>query len=71
VGRPALDVLLNIHDALLFQFDEEARVHYNRCLEIMCEFGPDDEITLDIPIEIDDGEGKTWAEATFGPEKKQ
>lgn len=67
-GRPEIDILNNIHDAFDFQFAPEARVHYNRCLEIMVDFGPDSLIPLDVPMEIDAGEGKTWAEATFGAE---
>lgn len=67
-GRPNVDVLLNIHDSMLFQFDKNSRPVYNKCLEIM-----QDVITgyiqLDVPAEIEAGEGKTWAEATFGEEK--
>jgi hypothetical protein len=35
-------------------------------VSIIGRLGPDDVITLDIPMEIDAGEGKTWADATFG-----
>lgn len=67
-GRPPVDVLLNIHDSLDFQFDPAYRPVYNECLSIMTRFGPNDLITLDVPLGIDVGEGKTWSEATFGLE---
>jgi DNA polymerase-1 len=68
VGRP-VDLLLNCHDAISYQFDEDDRKHYEHCLKIMTGFGPDDAIKLDVPITVDTGEGRTWAEATWGPEK--
>lgn len=67
--RPLVDVLNNIHDALDFQFDESARPVYNECIEIMQRFGPDDLITLDVPLGVDHDEGRNWAEATFGVEE--
>ena len=68
-GRP-VDLLNNVHDAIDFQFEEKNRSHYEECLRIMTDFskGP---IVLDIPIVVDSGEGRDWAEATFGPEKKK
>lgn len=70
VGRP-LDVLNTIHDAADFQFDEAARVHYNKCLDIMRDVTSNESpIHLDIPMEVEAGEGCTWALATFGPEEK-
>ena len=68
-GRPPVDLLNNIHDAFDFQFDPAHRSVYNECLDIMTRFGPDDVITLDVPMKVDPGEGKTWAEATFGEEE--
>lgn len=68
-GRPPVDVLNNIHDALDYQFAPEYRKVYENCLDIMTRFGPDDLIHLDIPLGIDVDEGRTWAEATFGAEK--
>lgn len=68
VGRP-IDMLNSIHDALDFQFAPEHRAVYNQCIEIMQRFGPDDLITLDVPLGVDHDEGKTWAVATFGEEK--
>lgn len=65
VGRP-IDMLNNIHDDLAFQFSEENRKHYNNCLEIMTDFGPDQPIELDVPLGVDPGEGKNWAIATYG-----
>lgn len=68
-GRPPVDLLNNIHDAFDFQFDPAHRKVYDECLAIMTKFGPDDLIPLDVPMEIDAGEGSTWAEATFGAEE--
>lgn len=65
VGRP-VDVLNTIHDAADFQFDEDHRHVYNKLLEIMTDFGPDSAIPLDVPIEIEAGEGSDWGIATFG-----
>lgn len=67
-GRP-LDMILNIHDDLNFDFDEAARPVYEECKAIMTRFGPEDLIPLDIPMGIDSGEGPNWALATYGPEK--
>jgi DNA polymerase-1 len=65
-SRPPVDILNTIHDAVDFQFDNDYRHVYNRCLDIMTRFGPDDLISLDVPMRIDSDEGRTWAEATFG-----
>lgn len=67
-GRPEVDVLLNVHDALEYQFSDDARHHFDRCLEIMCEFGPDQPIHLDLPVTVDAGIGPDWGLATYGPE---
>lgn len=64
-GRP-ISLLNNVHDALDFSFSEGNRKHYERCLEIMTDFGPDSVLPLDLPIEVDASEGKSWSEATFG-----
>lgn len=69
-GRPPVEVLNNIHDAFDFQFDPAHRKVYNECLDIMTRFGPNDPIPLDVPMEIDAGEGPNWAVATFGEESK-
>lgn len=66
-GRP-LHLLNNVHDAIDYSFPEEHRKHYDRCLQIMTSFGPGDVITLDVPMAVEAGEGRNWAEATFGPE---
>lgn len=68
IGRP-IDILNSIHDAVDFQFDPAHRNVYNECLDIMTRFGPDDLISLDVPLGVDAGEGRNWAEATFGVEK--
>jgi len=68
-GRPPVNLLNNIHDAFDFQFDPDYRKVYRECLDIMTRFGPSDAIPLDIPMEIDAGEGVNWADATFGEQK--
>lgn len=66
-GRP-IQLLNNCHDAIDFQFSEDNRKHYWKCLEIMQDVaGPP--FNLDIPIPVDGGEGRSWAEATYGAEK--
>ncbi len=67
--RPPIDLLNNIHDAVDFQFAPEARKVYDRCIEIMQQFGPDDVIHLDVPLGVDHDIGKNWAIATFGEKK--
>lgn len=68
VGRPPVDILLNVHDALEDQFAEEAREYHEECLRIMQDFGPGQVIELDIPLKVDSGEGPNWAIATYGEE---
>jgi len=60
-----------VHDALDFQFEDSERgmKHYRECLDIMVDFGPEAVIKLDVPIEVDEGTGPNWSEATYGPEK--
>lgn len=65
VGRP-IDLLNEIHDDLAFQFDEANRAVYNQCLKIATNFGPGQLIELPLPMVVDVGEGKNWAEATYG-----
>ncbi len=64
-----IDLLNNCHDAFDFQFPEGERARYNDILRNLTMFGPDDAIPLTIPMEIDAGEGKNWAEATWGEEE--
>lgn len=67
-GEP-IDLLINCHDAIDFQFDESTRHHYERCTDIMTDFGPDSAMPLDLPIVLDKGEGSNWAEATYGEDE--
>jgi DNA polymerase-1 len=64
-GRP-IDMINSVHDALDFQFAEEHRPVFQRCLDIMTGIG--DQFKIDVPITVDVGEGNSWAEATFGEE---
>ncbi|KKN51107.1 hypothetical protein LCGC14_0626170 [marine sediment metagenome] len=60
-------VMINsVHDSLDHQFLPEKREVYLEAGRIMAAFGPDDAITLDVPIVVDRGEGRNWAEATYG-----
>lgn len=69
VGRP-IDLLNNIHDDVAFQFDEAHRDVYNECLRIMTDFSSGQTIEIEgVPIVVDAGEGRNWADATFGEEK--
>lgn len=61
-------MLSNIHDAIDFEFYEEDRHHYEHCLKIMTDFGPESVIPLRVPMEVDAGEGPDWAIATYGEE---
>lgn len=67
-GRP-IDILNNVHDSLDFQIDEDHRKVYDECLRIMTDFSPGQLIELDIPMTVDAGEGRNWAEATWGEDK--
>lgn len=61
-------VLVQIHDDIgITSGDPEA---VEECKRIMCAFGPDDVIKLSLPMRVDAGVGKNWAEATFGGKKK-
>lgn len=64
VGRP-VRIMANVHDALDYEFPEEARPIYNNCLKLMEDFsyGP---FQLNIPMKVDAGEGRNWAIATYG-----
>jgi DNA polymerase I-like protein with 3'-5' exonuclease and polymerase domains len=64
-NRP-IDILNNVHDAVDYQFPEEHRRHLDECLRIMQSFGPDDVISLRLPMTVDGDEGRNWAEATYG-----
>jgi DNA polymerase I-like protein with 3'-5' exonuclease and polymerase domains len=64
-GRP-LEVLNTVHDALLMQYRPEAAHHYQKCLEIMIQCGPGDEIALDVPLKVNSSEGEDWSIATYG-----
>lgn len=66
-GRP-MDILNTVHDSLDFQFHPDARHHYEQCLRIMTDFGPNCPIQLWVPLNVDFDEGPDWATATFGAE---
>lgn len=59
-------MLNNVHDSIDFQFDPADRKHIDECTRIMTDFSRGQPIELDIPLNIDAGEGQDWAEATYG-----
>lgn len=65
----SVQLINNIHDDLSFQFKPEDRPVYNECIRIMQDFSKGQMIELDLPLRCDPGEGKNWAEATFGTAK--
>jgi DNA polymerase-1 len=67
-GRNGVDMLLNCHDAISFQFLPEKRKLYRKCLDIMQDVTTGI-IKLPIPMPVDTGEGKNWAIASFGEPK--
>lgn len=68
LGRPDVEMLNNVHDALDYQFRPELEHVYKECQRIMQDFGPGRLIELDLPLRVDPGEGKNWAIATYGEE---
>lgn len=52
-----------VHDSLDFVFAEEHRPMLNRCLELFVDLKP--HIEIDVPMVIESGYGKSWAEATW------
>jgi DNA polymerase I-like protein with 3'-5' exonuclease and polymerase domains len=66
-AKAPVEMLLNCHDSISFQFDEDARPVYDECRRIMADFSSEQaRIKLDLPVKVDDGEGKNWALATYG-----
>jgi DNA polymerase-1 len=61
-------VLIQIHDDLDISAADPAAVEEAK--RIMCAFGPDDVIKLSLPMRVDAGVGKNWAEASFGGKAK-
>lgn len=64
-----VNLLNQIHDDLAHQFFEADRRVYEQGLRLMTDFDSVDQpIRIDVPLRIDTKEGRTWAEATYGPE---
>jgi DNA polymerase I len=66
-GRP-VDILNTVHDSVSFQYFNDAKKYYDKCMEIMVDFGPTSAIPLDVPMKVDSGEGENWSIATYGEE---
>lgn len=58
-------LILQIHDSLDFLFVEEERGKMEECMKIMKAFGPEDEISLKVPMSVDADIGISWGHATF------
>jgi DNA polymerase-1 len=58
-------VLLTVHDEIDLSVAPGEEHLGKRAVEIMSSFGPDDLITLGVPMVVDVHTGTTWAEATF------
>lgn len=70
--RADVEMLLNCHDALSFQFmlDGKSRKVYAECKRLMEDFSSESAvIKLDLPLRVDEGEGRDWAVATYGEKK--
>lgn len=66
-AQDRINLLLNIHDSLVFQFKPEGRKLHDRAIEIMKDFGPNGQSTyLMVPMEVESGEGPNWAVASYG-----
>lgn len=66
-----VQLLNQIHDDLADQFSEDDRKIAMEGLRIMTDFSSENAvIKLDVPLRVDPGEGKDWAEATYGEEKQ-
>ena len=61
-----VQMLLSIHDSMDSQFPETHRYVYEEGLRLMEDFGPDRSVKMMVPMSVDTGEGKDWAEASYG-----
>lgn len=60
-----IELLLTIHDSLDGQLFPANEKHIAEVIRIMENFGPGQEITLDIPIVVNYDLGENWGDATF------
>lgn len=67
-GKYDCHLLNNVHDSLDYQYarDEGAVALYEWAKKQMVDFGPGGLIEMDVPFEVDAGEGRSWSEATYG-----
>lgn len=65
-GEGQIGLMLQVHDAFDWSFHPEFVKHDIEARRIMQSFGPDDEVELSIPIQIDHNTGKNWSIATYG-----
>lgn len=66
-GNKDFRMMLNIHDALDFEFNREGEPLYARALEIMKDV-EGEPFNLAVPMEVDADEGPDWGIATYGAE---
>ena len=63
------EMLLNMHDSIDFQYakdDPYGPLLYRECLKIMTNFGPKRLVELRVPMDVDEGLGLNWADASYG-----
>ena len=68
VAGSSVEMLLNVHDDIVYQYGEDDLPVFEHCLDIMRDFGPEEHhsIYLTVPMEVDAKSGHNWAEASYG-----
>lgn len=68
IGNEA-HLMLQVHDALDFSIPEGRKDLADEARRIMTSFGPNDLITMQVPLGLDTGIGRNWSIATYGEER--
>ncbi|RMD92744.1 MAG: DNA polymerase I [Alphaproteobacteria bacterium] len=63
VGDLPAQMLLQVHDELVFEVDEEAADELISRARAVMEHAPEPAVKLSVPLEVDAGKGRNWAEA--------
>lgn len=58
-------MILQVHDSLEFLVPMDEKEVFDECMRIMQSFGPNDAISLRVPMLVDIGMGRSWGHATF------
>lgn len=69
-GQDEIVMTNTVHDSIDFDMEPTARAEalYAEAMRIMCDYGPGTPFPIEVPIELEAGEGIDWAEATYGAE---